>query len=88
MPGTDLSFKVQLPLPTIGLELYQLEVHIRAKKSWKATLLSCVSEWVCGTSVYSDVYFSILNVYLPINSICLVSRVHLKPIGYRCLFVH
>ena len=42
MPGTDISFKlilktqmplkVLLPLPPIGLELYQLGVHIRAKK--------------------------------------------------------
>ena len=42
MPGTEygytlnlktlIPFKVQPPLPSIGLELYQLGVHIRAKK--------------------------------------------------------
>ena len=43
MPGTEygytlnlktlIPFKVQPPLPSIGLELYQLGVHIRAKKN-------------------------------------------------------
>ena len=44
LPGTDFShkaflktlmpLKVQLPLPPIGLELYQLGVHMRAKRNY------------------------------------------------------
>ena len=53
MPGTEfgytlnlktlIPFKVQHPLPSIGLDLYQLGVHIRAKKKKKKKKNSCTT---------------------------------------------
>ena len=45
---------VQPPLPSIGLELYQLGVHIRAKKQ----KTQCLSGLLCGH------YKSLNNVFL------------------------
>ena len=38
-----MSLKVQHPLPTIGLELYQLGVHIRAKKGFVIRIIIITS---------------------------------------------
>ena len=71
LPGTDISFKailktkipltVQLPLPTIGLELYQLGVHTREKRSYLGrqdltSLLRKKSDYLKSFSTHSDFF--------------------------------
>ena len=63
MPGTEfgytlnlktlIPFKVQHPLPSIGLDLYQLGVHIRAKKNKKKKKFRRIQT---GGHPYSDTY--------------------------------
>ena len=81
MPGTEfgytlnlktlIPFKVQHPLPSIGLDLYQLGVHIRAKKKKKKELIPN-NEWI---SKWNN---SVINICLKHVYIGKLSNKYLK----------